>query len=111
MQCTEQLWLLNAEQDGAYSANKAGTADIMTEVERIGSLTAWQHSALHQAALDMKQAPQAYVEGTAALLQPGEECMCPIRWSFTVPDEDFTCVQSAAVADDLEVYKRCLCRR
>ena len=31
--------------------------------------------------------------------------MCLIRWSFTAPKEDFTCVQAAAVTDDLEVYE------
>ena len=30
--------------------------------------------------------------------------MCPIRWSFTVPKEDFSRIQSAAVTEGLEVY-------
>ena len=58
------------ENDGAYRANKADAANIMAEIEQIGSLTACQQSALHQAALDMKQTPKAYVKGSAALLEP-----------------------------------------
>lgn len=76
----------------------------MKGVENCNFLSEECCAVLRQVAVDAKGVPQGCLDCIDAVLQPGEECVCPVRWSERVPAHDFSCVPTPACPPGLWTY-------